>query len=178
MIKEKLFKLQQSYGSAKSNYNKFGNYNFRNAEQMLKEIKPLLSELGLIIYFKEELLGDDYIKCTATLEEISTSETFSTESIVLVDRHAKGMMMPQCVGSSISFVRKYVLGGLLAITDSANDPDAINTHGRERQEEVRKLLNCAYDKGSLMEAYNTLSSEEKVAFKEDFSKRKKELKLK
>lgn len=181
-IYNKLFKLQQAYGSQKTGYNKFGNYAFRNAEQMLKELKPLFNELGLIMVFKEEHLDNDYIKCVGTLIEVETGESYSTESTVLVDREAKGMQLPQSVGSAISYGRKYLLGGLLSITDSSSDPDAINTHGQDitlaRDEEIRSWIANANDRESINNAFKALTDEEKKVYKSQFTKRRKELGIK
>lgn len=91
-IYSKPFKLQQAYVSQKTDYNKFGDYNFRNAEQMLNELNPLFNELNLKMVFKEEYL-QDYIKRIGTLIDVETGETYSTESVILVDREAKEMQL-------------------------------------------------------------------------------------
>lgn len=183
-IYNKLFKLQQAYGSQKTGYNKFGNYNFRNAEQMLNELKPLFNELNLAMVFKEEYLQDDYIKCIGTLIDVESGETYSTESVILVDREAKGMQLPQCVGSAVSYGRKYLLGGLLSVTDSATDPDAINdgttteTKSKKKEKPTMTLINNAQNKEALMQIWNSLTKEEKEIFKPVLTERKKNLGIK
>lgn len=184
-IYNKLFKLQQAYASQKTGYNKFGNYNFRNAEQMLNELKPLFNELNLAMVFKEEYLQDDYIKCIGTLIDVENGETYSTESVILVDRAAKGMQLPQCVGSAVSYGRKYLLGGLLSVTDSATDPDAINdsitTEAKPKKKKDKAIMTQikeANDKGSLMKIWNSLNEEEKQIFQPILRNRREELGIK
>lgn len=183
-IYNKLFKLQQAYGSQKTGYNKFGNYNFRNAEQMLNELKPLFNELNLAMVFKEEYLQDDYIKCIGTLIDVESGETYSTESVILVDRGAKGMQLPQCVGSAVSYGRKYLLGGLLSVTDSATDPDAINdstateTKPKKKGKPTMTLIKEANDIDSLKKIWNSLNEEEKQIFQPVLSNRREELGIK
>lgn len=184
-IYSKLFKLQQAYASQKTGYNKFGNYNFRNAEQMLNELKPLFNELNLAMVFKEEYLQDDYIKCIGTLIDVENGETYSTESVILVDRGAKGMQLPQCVGSAVSYGRKYLLGGLLSVTDSATDPDAINDNitteakpKKKKDKATMTLIKEANDKDSLMKIWNSLNEEEKQIFQPILRNRREELGIK
>lgn len=186
-IYNKLFKLQQAYASQKTGYNKFGNYNFRNAEQMLNELKPLFNELNLAMVFKEEYLDNDYIKCIGTLIDVENGETYSTESVILVDRGAKGMQLPQCVGSAVSYGRKYLLGGLLSVTDSATDPDAINDSitteskpkkKKDKEKPTMTLIKEANDIKALMDIYNSLNEEEKQIFLPVLSNRKMELGIK
>ena len=76
-IYKKLFELQQTYNSTKDNFNTFGKYSFRNVEQILAELKPILKPLNLIIVFNEEIVNgnnNDYIKFEAKLIEIETDE--------------------------------------------------------------------------------------------------------
>ena len=50
-------------------------------------------------------------------------------SIVGVDLNQKGMNVPQQFGSASSYAKKYALGNLFLIDDTA-DSDATNNHGR------------------------------------------------
>jgi hypothetical protein len=58
-------------------------------------------------------------------------------AIVGVDLNQKGMQMPQKFGSASSYGKKYALGNLLLIDDTA-DSDATNTHGRDMQRQTLK----------------------------------------
>lgn len=60
---------------------------------------------------------------------ISKWNTIKATAIVGVDFEQKGMQTPQKFGSASSYGKKYALGNLFLIDDTA-DSDAINTHGK------------------------------------------------
>ena len=127
---KKLFTLQQQFNSKKDSYNQFGKYAYRNAEKMLDDLKPLLNSLNLVIVFEETMLEtENWIKSTIHLIDIDTCEEFTTECVCKVDNDVKGMQAPQTVGAAISYLRKYLLQGLLAVSEGNIDPDCTNTHG-------------------------------------------------
>lgn len=127
---KKLFTLQQQFNSKKDSYNQFGKYAYRNAEKMLDDLKPLLKSLNLVIVFEETMLEtENWIKSTIHLIDVDTCEEFKTECLCKVDNDVKGMQAPQTVGAAISYLRKYLLQGLLAVSEGNIDPDCTNTHG-------------------------------------------------
>ena len=126
MIYKKLFELQQEFKSKKDSFNTFGKYSYRNAETMLTILKPMLNEKGLILIFKEELVNDSFMKSTARLIEVETGEEISTECVTAIDLDLKGMSSAQCTGATISYLRKYLMGGLFAI-DEGKDADSMDT---------------------------------------------------
>lgn len=126
-LHEKLSTIQQEFKSKKSRYNSFGKYNFRSAEDILEALKPMNKKYGVYFTIDEEYIGDNVIQSTAI---ISDGETFiKASAIVGVDRNQKGMQVPQQFGSASSYGKKYALGNLLLIDDTA-DADATNTHGK------------------------------------------------
>ena len=65
-----LAKIQYELKVQKSNFNKFGNYKYRNAEDILSSLKPLLKKYDsyLVINDTIELIGNRYyVKATATI---------------------------------------------------------------------------------------------------------------
>lgn len=127
---KKLFTLQQQFNSKKDSYNQFGKYAYRNAEKMLDDLKPLLKSLKLVIVFEETMLEtENWIKSKIHLIDVDTCEEFTTECVCKVDNDVKGMQAPQTVGAAISYLRKYLLQGLLAVSEGNLDPDCTNTHG-------------------------------------------------
>ena len=56
-------------------------------------------------------------------------------AIVGVDINQKGMATPQQFGSASSYAKKYALGNLLLIDDTA-DADATNDHGATRKPKI------------------------------------------
>ena len=125
-IYKKLFELQQEFKSKKDNFNSFGKYSYRNAEAMLTTLKPMLNDKGLVLIFKEELVNDNFMKSTARLIEVETGEEISTECVTAIDLDLKGMSSAQCTGATISYLRKYLMGGLFAI-DEGKDADSMDT---------------------------------------------------
>ena len=125
-IYKKLFELQQEFKSKKDNFNSFGKYSYRNAEAMLTTLKPMLNDKGLVLIFKEELVNNNFMKSTARLIEVETGEEISTECVTAIDLDLKGMSSAQCTGATISYLRKYLMGGLFAI-DEGKDADSMDT---------------------------------------------------
>ena len=49
-IQQKLKTIQTDFKSKKSRFNKFGNYNYRSAEDILEGLKPFLNHLSAVSY--------------------------------------------------------------------------------------------------------------------------------
>ena len=64
----------------------------------------------------------------------------TASAIVGVDLNQKGMQVPQQFGSASSYGKKYALGNLLLIDDTA-DADATNTHGKEAKAKATLDIN-------------------------------------
>ena len=145
-IREKLSKIQFEFKAKKSRYNSFGKYNFRSAEDILESLKPLNEKYGVYFTVKENLtvMGVDFpiIHSTAIIVDAESGETIEATAIVGVDLNAKGQQMPQRFGSASSYGKKYALGNLLLIDDTA-DADATNSHGRDTsvKSKVQNLQN-------------------------------------
>lgn len=124
-IYRKLFNLQQEFKSKKDSFNAFGKYSYRNAEQMLSVLKPMLNNMGLVLVFKEELVNDNFMKSTARLINVEDGTEISTECVTAIDLNLKGMSAAQSTGATISYLRKYLMGGLFAI-DEGKDADSMD----------------------------------------------------
>ena len=132
-INEKLATIQTKFKSKKSRFNSFGKYNFRSAEDILEATKPFLLELGVSVTINEELNTAfetmPIMESTATISD--GEETISAKAVVGVDLNQKGMNVPQQFGSASSYAKKYALGNLFLIDDTA-DSDATNDHGKKK----------------------------------------------
>lgn len=131
MINEILSAIQSESKAPKNQFNKFGGYSYRNCEDILEALKPLLSAHKAVNILSDEIvmIGNRYyVKATATLrvgdEEISVS-AFARE-----DETKKGMDVSQLTGSTSSYARKYALNGLYAIDDT-KDADYPNNSGEK-----------------------------------------------
>ena len=67
-------------------------------------------------------------------------------AIVGVDLLSKGMSMPQKYGAASSYAKKYALGNLFLIDDTA-DADASNDHsGKKAKEQITSKTSALYKK--------------------------------
>lgn len=133
-IYDKLSAIQSEIKAPKSQFNKFGNYSYRSAEDVLEALKPYLVKYGVSLTIEEEVVyqGDEFnppmIKCVCFFRD--SGEYITSSSVVGVDLSSKGMSMPQRYGAASSYGRKYALGAILLLDDT-KDADATNTHGKE-----------------------------------------------
>lgn len=120
-----LHKIQKHLRVTKNNKNNFGNYTYRNAEDILSEVKPLLEEgIVLLLTEKIELIGDRYyVKSTAILTDGTDKIENCAYARESLDK--KGMDAAQITGASTSYARKYALGGLFLLDDN-KDYDAMD----------------------------------------------------
>jgi hypothetical protein len=131
-LNEKLATIQTKFKSKKSRFNSFGKYNFRSAEDILEATKPYLLELGVSVTINETLISSaDFpiLESKATITD--GTDAIHATSIVGVDLNQKGMQMPQKFGSASSYGKKYALGNLFLIDDTA-DSDATNVHDKSK----------------------------------------------
>ncbi len=106
---KKLLEIQSELKCPKGSLNKFGNYKYRSAEQILESVKPLLAKHGAILILSDsiEQVGNKlFLKATATLKcEGGIAEVLGWAEL---SEH-KGMSGEQCTGTASSYARKYAL---------------------------------------------------------------------
>ena len=131
-INEKLATIQTRFHSKKSRFNSFGKYSFRSAEDILEATKPFLLELGVSVTINEDIqeIGG-LLVMTSTADLYDGTDSISARAMVGVDLNQKGMNVPQQFGSASSYAKKYALGNLFLIDDTA-DSDATNDHGKKK----------------------------------------------
>ena len=135
-IIEKLFQIQQKAVAPKDIDNNFGGFKYRNVEVILKNIKPVLQEMGVYCRLSDEaveLNGATYIKATATLINAEDGEQIEATAYAREMESKKGMDSSQCTGSASTYARKYALQGLLGLDDSKASP-AIETDSQNPAE--------------------------------------------
>ena len=127
-LNKKLSVIQTELKAKKSSYNSFGKYYFRKAEDILEAVKPFLTREGVSVRLDEELVHDTppTLKSTATISDGENSITAT--AIVGVDLNQKGMQTAQQFGAASSYGKKYALGNLFLIDDTA-DADSTNSGG-------------------------------------------------
>lgn len=144
-VYEKLLRVQSELKAPKSQFNKFGNYAYRNCEDILESVKPLLLENKLSLTIADEILlvGDRYyIKATATVVDIETGDKESVSAFAREEENKKGMDASQLTGSTSSYARKYALNGLFCIDDT-KDSDTTNTGSKTSNKTSGKKLTQA-----------------------------------
>lgn len=147
---DKLQKIQAKLNAPKGQKNNYGNYKYRTAEDILEAVKPLLD--GCLLTLNDEVVlipceEDRVVKVGREDRVIHVGGRYFVKSLACfnqdgdivacygwaeIDRHP-GMSMEQCCGSASSYARKTALCGLFGISDSGNDPDAIDNRPRTQQ---------------------------------------------
>lgn len=124
---KELIAIQSELKAPKSQFNKFGGYKYRKAEDILEAVKPLLAKQKCTLIITDDviLIGNRiYVKATATIKN-EKGECETTTGWAREEETKKGMDGSQITGASSSYARKYALNGLFAIDDNA-DPDTAN----------------------------------------------------
>lgn len=122
---------------AKNHQNKFGGYNYRNAEDILAGLKPLMVEYGVVVLISDtiEMVGDRYY-VKATVKVYDTEDGSLLAENAAYAREAamkKGMDEAQITGSASSYARKYALAGMFNLSPAA-DPDELEPAKEEKKE--------------------------------------------
>jgi hypothetical protein len=120
--------IQEKLKAPKNQFNSFGKYNYRNCEDILEGVKPLIRENGCVLIIKDEIqvIGERYyVKATVKLIDVETKEEVISEALAREEESKKGMDGSQVTGASSSYARKYALNGLFAIDDT-KDSDTTN----------------------------------------------------
>ena len=123
-----LIKVQSELKAPKGQYNSFGKYSYRSAEDILESVKPLLAKNGLSLTISDmihEVCGIPYVESMVSVT--NGTDSFSVTAQAGIDPNRKGMDIAQCFGASSSYARKYALNGMFLIDDT-KDADATNDH--------------------------------------------------
>ena len=131
-LNQRLAVIQTELKAKKSSYNSFGKYYFRKAEDILEAVKPFLLRESISVRVDEELIHNTppVIQSTATISDGENSITAT--AIVGVDLNQKGMQTAQQFVAASSYGKKYALGNLFLIDDTAA-ADSTNSHGKASQ---------------------------------------------
>jgi hypothetical protein len=135
---KELILIQNELKAPKSQFNAFGKYKYRNCEDILEALKPLLLKYECTLTIEDEVKevgGIVFIESTASIQvdKEGRMEGRAVTAQAGIDINRKGMDVAQSFGSSSSYARKYALSGLLLIDDT-KDPDSTNDHGAKKEE--------------------------------------------
>lgn len=155
--------IQSELKAPKSQYNKFGGYNYRKAEDILEAVKPLLKRQECVLTCSDELIliGDRYyIKATATITCVEDGSAISTTAYAREEDEKKGMDGSQVTGASSSYARKYALNGLLCIDDTADSDTTNQGDGKETKPSPKKPTRASAPKQDAQPEYRPVSPED------------------
>lgn len=170
-LTKSLIKVQKELIAPKSNFNNFGKYKYRSAEDILEAAKPLNAKNGLLLTLTDEpiLIGEwHYIKATAILS--NGEESLRVSAYARESETKKGMDHSQITGTASSYARKYALNGLYLIDDTKDaDTDEYNNQNNKQPQQAppkeigKAVLLSKYKMGGKTEEeFNKWFAEEKT----------------
>ena len=130
-LNQKLLIIQTKLIAQKASKNSFGKYNYRNVEDILSEVKPLLAQNGVTMTMSDnlrEINGEVYIEARVVLEDADNKDVESydgyprnivTTAFAREPKTQGGMSPSQMTGTASSYARKYALGALFLISGEA-----------------------------------------------------------
>ena len=137
-----LMAVQRDLKAPKGQYNDFGNFKYRSAEDIIEAVKPLLNENGLILNITDDvvMIGDRiYIKATVSVIDVANGDTVATTAFAREALRKTGTDDSQITGLASSYARKYALNGLFAIDDE-KDADT-NEYHQQTQTQTQTQVN-------------------------------------
>jgi len=139
-IYQKLMQIQSKLKSPKNQYNSFGKYKYRNCEDILESLKPLLLEHNCILIVNDKIEKVDnrfYVSAEVKLICCDTEKEISCQAYAREEENKKGMDGSQVTGASSSYARKYALNGMFLIDDN-KDSDYTQTIKEPKKEEPKE----------------------------------------
>lgn len=129
-IYEKLSLIQNEMKVGKNQYNKFGEYNYRSAEDILAEAKKLCMKYRTTLILTDEvscLENRFYVVAHAILTDWDSIATVEVKAMAREEESKKKMDASQVTGACSSYARKYALNGLFNL-DDIKDADTDEQH--------------------------------------------------
>lgn len=136
---KELIAIQSELKAPKSQFNKFGGYKYRKAEDILEAVKPLLNKQKCTLTITDDIVmvgNRIYVKATATIKN-EKGECETTTGWAREEETKKGMDGSQITGASSSYARKYALNGLFAIDDNADYDTTNDGQHQEAQQQTQ-----------------------------------------
>lgn len=140
-----LTQIQNELKAPKNQWNEFGNYKYRNAEDIESALKPLLAKYGAQLVFDEdyrELGGRVYAVETARYKD--PEQEITVKGWAREAEHKKGMDESQISGSTSSYAIKYALGKLFLIDDT-KDADSQKPETNQGKQSEQKTYTRNYE---------------------------------
>ena len=141
-VHERLAHIQKNLKAPKNQFNKFGGYKYRNCEDILEAVKPLLGDATLVLNdVIKEVGGRVYVVSEAIFTE--EEKMIVVQACAREPESRKGMDESQITGSASSYARKYALNGLFCIDDT-KDADSNGKPIEEPKQKTEKKPNTLH----------------------------------
>jgi len=144
-IHNKLNDIQVSLKAPKGQFNSFGKYKYRSAEDILEAIKPYLQKHNLTLTISEQIsdIGGYLVITSRAVIQDESGETYSVEAQAGINPERKGMDIAQSFGASSSYAKKYALGNLFLLddtkdADSTTDPKKVSAPAKTKKPTMNK----------------------------------------
>jgi hypothetical protein len=173
--------IQSQIHAPKGQFNSFGKYRYRSAEDIIEAVKPIINPLGYWLIIQDQIVvyGDrHYVQ--ATVELSNGTNKYTSVAYAREEESKKGMDGSQVTGASSSYARKYALSALFCLDNGQADSDATNQHQNEDSELIElweKHINSCTTQDQLVDLYKANSGEisRHVSIQKLFTKRKIQL---
>lgn len=139
-FERRLIAVQRKLKAPKSQFNSFSKFYYRNCEDILEGLKPLLEEYDLLLVVNNDIVyiqGFFYVKATATVYDPDSEKSVSAVAYAREPSSKKGMDDSQVTGTASSYANKRALGNLFAIDDN-KDADADEPEQKPRQQKPQQ----------------------------------------
>ena len=114
-----LNEVQAELRAPKGQWNDFGGFHYRSAEDILEAVKPLLHKRNMTQIITDDLVNEGdryYVKATVTVRY--NGESISVSAFAREAESKPKMDAAQLTGTASSYARKYALNGLYLIDDT------------------------------------------------------------
>lgn len=121
---ERLMAVQDELVAPKSQWNSHGGFKYRNCEDILLAVKPLLMKYGFRLKLSDDIVAIEsrlHVKVTATILDKTDSDSDSVTAFAEIPHFGGTGGVSQATGAASSYARKYALGGLLLVDDSRDE---------------------------------------------------------
>ena len=137
---KKLNELIAELKVPKNHFNSFGNYYYRNCDDILEAVKPLLLKHGLRMKMTDDMVevgGRVYVRATVVVSDGEVSEEVSANAREAENR--KGMDDAQLTGATSSYARKYALNGMFLLDDVRDADSQKPEENKEKPEQIKEV---------------------------------------
>lgn len=140
----KLLKMQKKLVVPKGQYNSFGKYNYRSAEDIMVALKVVQEAENTVVVIDTDIEtanGWNYINATATLYDADDGEVIAvTHGKAREPEIKKGMDESQITGTAASYAIKRALSGMFLIDDEKDADTPNNSDDYTKKDNTKTVM--------------------------------------